>query len=587
MPNLAGLSRGMGARPYSTRPGINKRPQMCKVTTVLCLAVALWPLQGPARSSPPPPVLRLVALEPTQSGFTARFNTTLDPGVLNLYAGPDAPDEEPDLVLLDGKGRELRGSCLWDPSRNTLRFIKTGLPLQPGRYTLIFSSRADGFVDSNGGLLDGDGDGRPGGDLVARFAVAPHQARTISMPDFAATPGQRVELPLGSYGLSVFIDDANEITDITLQLSYDPSLLSIEGAHPGDDLPAAWACSYRWTGPGSIRISASGSPALPPGPHEILLLSATVQPDARPGSSQVIEITSAELNSHTIPVRTDQSLQVVTRFGDATGDGRYSREDAALVAALAVGAGSGLDAHPLVDPVVICDVSGDGRLNALDASLIARKAGLPAHLEPQALPVQALLDSSPGPSTVSIATNNFIRHGEVKDIPVRVEDVGEALALDAVIFYDTNLLDVLPGEVNVTDILADWQIFANVEDDIGRIRIATYGIIPLAADGGDGDLLLIRLREPNNSGGGISELVIAGEFDEGLIPAEFHNGAAIVCCVPGDYDYDCDIDLQDFSSFALLWRQSGCAHCQGRDFTGDKEVKFDDLAYLAAAWLSP
>lgn len=560
---------------------------MCRVVAVLCLTFFLSPLQVPAQPDFPEPTLRVTALEASQSGFTARFNRNLDVNVLNIYDGPDSPQEAPDLVLLDETSQPVQGSLLWKSSENTLRFLKTGSPLEPGSYTLILYSRPDAFADFKGEPLDGDADGNPGADFVTGFRVDPSPARVISIPDFAAAPAQAVNIPFDVHGLPVFIDDANNVTDIMIHLAYNPSLLTVHNVNPGCDIPIGWACVFSSPEPGVLTISASGSRPVPPGKHEIFQISATVPPDARPGSRQMIEFTLAELNSGAIPVRTDQALHLIAKPGDATNDGQYAADDAALIAGLAVGEYSGLDAYQQIDPVVICDVSGNGAVNARDASLVAQKAESVTDLQAQSLALPDVLDTSAGVSSVSITTNNFILHGQAKDIPVYVDDAAEMLALDATVLYDTNLLDVLPGDVNVGNLLADWAIFANVEDAKGKIRIAAFGIIPLAPGVGDGNLLVITFREPNNSGGGVSELNITGELDEGLIPADFHDGAAIVCCVPGDYDYDCDIDLKDFSSFAMLWRQNDCAHCQGRDFNGDQKVNFGDLADFATRWLTP
>ncbi len=473
--------------------------EMFRPVAVLCLALLLSPLQAPAQPASHEGTLRVAALEIRQSGFIAHFTRNLDVNVLNIYDGPDTPQETPDLALLDETGQPVQGSLLWKSSENTLRFLKTGPSLEPGSYTLTLYSHPDAFADFKGEPLDGDADGNPGGDFVTGFRVYPSPARVISLPDFAAAPAQAVNVPFDAHGLPVFIDDANDVTEIMIHLACDPSLLTVHNVNPGRDIPSGWACVFSSPEPGVLTISASGSQPLPPGKHEVFRISATVPPDARPGSRQIIEFTLAELNSRAIPARTDQALHLIAKPGDATNDGQYAADDAALIAGLAVGEYSGLDAFQQIDPVVICDVSGNGAVNARDASLVAQKAASVADLQAQSLALPDVLDMSKGVSSVSMTTNNFILHGQFKDIPVYIDDAGGMLALDATVLYDTNLLDVLPGDVNVGDLLTGWQIFANVEDAKGKIRIVAYGIIPLASGVGDGNLIVIRFREPNNS----------------------------------------------------------------------------------------
>ena len=57
---------------------------------------------------------------------------------------------------------------------------------------------------------------------------------------------------------------------------------------------------------------------------------------------------------------------------------------------------------------------------------------------------------------------------------------------------------------------------------------------------------------------------------------------------PADCDGDCDVDLADFSVFALYWLQDGCAEpdwCGAADLTENGDVNMDDLEKFVQNWL--
>jgi len=59
--------------------------------------------------------------------------------------------------------------------------------------------------------------------------------------------------------------------------------------------------------------------------------------------------------------------------------------------------------------------------------------------------------------------------------------------------------------------------------------------------------------------------------------------------VPGDFNGDCTIDIQDFDEFAGWWLRQDCNKnnnwCQGSDFDRDGDVNLVDFAELSAEWL--
>jgi len=102
----------------------------------------------------------------TPSGFTARFTGSLDTQNLNLYDTQTNDQGPADVALVrhlpDGSCEDIPGSLVVDSDSAT--FIVTGGPLPAGDYTATLRGSSNGFKDLAGQILDGDGDGSPGGD---------------------------------------------------------------------------------------------------------------------------------------------------------------------------------------------------------------------------------------------------------------------------------------------------------------------------------------------------------------------------------------------------------------------------------------
>ena len=65
------------------------------------------------------------------------------------------------------------------------------------------------------------------------------------------------------------------------------------------------------------------------------------------------------------------AVHVAAKLGDTSGDGSYSGFDAVLAARVAAFKDTGLAAYPMVDPVVVADVSGNGDIKMYDSGLVA------------------------------------------------------------------------------------------------------------------------------------------------------------------------------------------------------------------------
>jgi hypothetical protein len=116
-------------------------------------------------------VLRVERFQPTADGFAVRFSERVL--ALVLEAGRDGTQAgAPEVLVLGPDGRPLVGSILMDADGRGFRFVAAGGRLAAGAYQVVLRSGLDGFY-SFFGLLDGDGDGVPGGDYRQGFEIEP------------------------------------------------------------------------------------------------------------------------------------------------------------------------------------------------------------------------------------------------------------------------------------------------------------------------------------------------------------------------------------------------------------------------------
>ncbi len=362
-------------------------------------------------------------LTPTPSGFVARFSRPVDPSELNVHDGRAGSLGPADVTLVDSSGDPVAGSLV--ANNDSITFIATGGPLAADDYTVTLRSAADGFLDVDGRLLDGNLDGTPGGDYLGQFSVAAVEPVVIALPDFMRGPSQPVNVPPlampghdGIGGLPVQLSQADGVRTVALSLHYDPTLLTITGAVLGPDAPAGATVQFSDVGAGEVTVAFSSSSPLPAGSAEFIKLTAAVPQSATYGAAHVLDVTDVVVNGGTIAATIDDAIHVAAFFGETTGNGDaypganpYSGLDAQRGARVAVGLDGGLEAYPLTDAVVIADVTGNGEMSGLDAQRIAKEAvGLdPWEIPPlpQAMtsPQRQAMSSSPSRQSLNDPTS--------------------------------------------------------------------------------------------------------------------------------------------------------------------------------------
>ena len=172
----------------------------------------------------PPTTLVAGPATQTVSGVSLRFSRVLDVTKLNLVDSNNVNGAS-DLTLVGAVSGAVRGSVVLDADGRGFTFIKSGGPLVADTYTLTLRSAANGFVDAAGNLLDGNGDGTAGDDLVRTFTVTaiPETTVVLSVGDFVRGAGQTVNLPATSTsGIPITISTGVNVSGASFELRYNP-----------------------------------------------------------------------------------------------------------------------------------------------------------------------------------------------------------------------------------------------------------------------------------------------------------------------------------------------------------------------------
>jgi hypothetical protein len=452
------------------------------------------------------PLLTVTSLTPTPSGFVLQFNRSFAPGTLNLYDSASAGLGPADVTVVGATTGPVSGSLLVQAASNRLTFIRTGGLLPPDTYTVTLRSAADGFRTSEGSLLDGNGDGTPGGNYVATFTVTASSAVTVSVPDFMRGPGQPINVPADRTGLPLRLSDGSGVTAVRLTLVYNPALLRLTGAAVAAGLPAGATVTLDTATAGRAVLTFSSPTPLPAGPLDFVTLMAAVPDNAPYAAKHVLDLTNPTVNG--AAARDDDGVHVVGYFGDTTGNAGYSAADATRALRVAVGLDSGFDAWQLADPVLLADITGNGSISATDATrLLQEVLGID---QPQIPPLPpnppTIIPGGPDPF-LNIPTHFTATPGAVLAVPVLLDRSDGLEAADLALSFDPSRLEVL--RVERGSLTGDFDLFAlNLDVENGTLRAGLgRSAGPLAGRGGGSVMeITFRVREGAPTGPAILNL---------------------------------------------------------------------------------
>ncbi len=438
-----------------------------------------------------PAALEVNSLTPTPSGFTATFASPLSQSVLNLYdsGGVYGPA---DATLVGKTTGLVRGSMLVSADGKTVTFIKTGGILAPDSYTVTLVSGANAFVSTTGALLDGNGDGVPGDNLVQTFTVnpLPSNAVVVSLPDFARGYGQPVNLPASSLtaGLPITLSTGQNVTAVDFTLTYDPTLLTITDNSLTTTISGASAYLHVVT-PGTAQITVSSATAFNSAAGAITLGSFTaVVPNNAPyASKELLHISNLQVWDNSpgtpqlLPSVADDGFHVAAFFGDLNGDQKYSGPDVVLEQRVIGLYNTGSAAYRMADPVILGDITLNGRIEGADTTSIQREIGLINVPNIPSLPNVATPPPT-GPDPEIYIPKVSGNAGDTVSVPIRIK-VTEANGIDAAGF--TLVIGYDPSKFTVSSTATIGGTFAALGTPSVLLPPAVPGVIIVQASTGN------------------------------------------------------------------------------------------------------
>ncbi len=430
-----------------------------------------------------PTTLTVAQSTPHTDGIAVQFNDSIDLAMLNLY-GSDGPD-----VTLEGPGGPVRGSLVVDEAGHTLRFLATDGPLEPGTHSLTIRSAFDAVRRPNGELLDGDGDGTPGGDHVVSFEVTPFDGATLQLPHFARGAGQSVDLPVSTSGIPLTISNADGADLIAFDLEVDSELLEVIGAVPGADLADDASLDVTTIAPGRLRVTVSVPDGLATGTLELVRIVGEVPSSAPIASKHVLKLDQPVVEAGGVArsVRTADGFHLAAYLGDTfVADLSYSTQDIPVLIEGAFGLGDGaLADYPNADPRLVTDVNGNGIADLEDVtSVLLAALGQPSpSLPPRSsgpVPVPGGLDPVLALSDVQA------RPGDSTRIPLTLT-ITDTVPVDvrtfrAIVQYDADLLRI--ADIAIGGLGQRFRTTWHVDEASGLLVIVGFRLDPLPLDPG-------------------------------------------------------------------------------------------------------
>ncbi|QDU29983.1 Cohesin domain protein [Anatilimnocola aggregata] len=498
---------------------------------------------------PPPPTFVVSSFTATSTGAVIEFIRDLDVAALNLYYTQAGGSGPADVSFVGATTGTISGSLLVDANLRRVTFVATSGTLPADQYTVTLRSAGDGFRDSEQALLDGDSNGTAGGDFVRMFTVAavPANAVTIRIPSFARGPLQAVNVPASATsGLPISFSNGGGITSANFEIRYNPAILNLTGATVASGLPVGAAVNINTSTPGVALVQFTSPTPLAEGTTHFLDLQTMVPATAPYLQKQVLDIANISLNGGSIPGLDDDGVHVAAYFGDVTGNGTLSAQDAARVARMAVGYDNGFQSYKLLDPTIVGDISGNGSISSLDTNYVLQVAVAIAVPEIPALPTTALSLLSGGPDPkLSIPTTLAATAGDSLIVPVLIDSIvdltGNGLeSADLAIYYDPTVLEIT--SVTAGELLgSNWTIATRIDPIAGRIFISTAGSQPLEGSF-VGEFLKLHTNVKSTAAGGASPINLAASSHDPARATQLNEGFLTLIPAPTDAANDVGVD---------------------------------------------
>jgi len=230
-----------------------------------------------------------------------------------------------------------------------------------------------------------------------------------------------------------------------------------------------------------LRVSIVASSALGAGTISLGNVVASVPVSAPYGAKDLLHFSGVTLNQGATPVRLGDGLHVVAFVGDTTGNGSYTTLDVSELQRVLLREDSGFGAWPVVDPIIVGDVSGDKQLTSLDALRLALQvAGTPQAPIPPIPSGQPALVFAGADPTVTLGSVTAMA-GEQASVPVRIDSAAGLESIQMTVRYDAAKLAF--AGVAETALTASF-VYEVVHSEPGVLSIDVSAAAPLTSGSG-------------------------------------------------------------------------------------------------------
>lgn len=316
--------------------------------------------------------LRVVKIEPHESGFKAVFNKVIDPSTLSLYDIKSGFFGSADLTLTGKITGAVKGSAVLSPDQKAIIFAASNGRLKDDDYTIVIRGQDRGIRSVDGYALFAKSKLQPGENFIGYFSQKSSNSTFLKVPYFVRGPKQSVRVPAYSQleGFPIHLISSEPITRFQFRLVFDSNMFSIARVILGSQAPVGSTVNFQESGNAIFVEFASPTP-IPAGSYEILRVVSTVPSTATYNATTAIGLENVIINSNSDNLKIPYyAAAVISYFGDVDGSKSYSRNDVSVMQQVTTNKNVGYQNFINIDPLIVGDVSGNGTHNALDAGIL-------------------------------------------------------------------------------------------------------------------------------------------------------------------------------------------------------------------------
>jgi hypothetical protein len=228
---------------------------------------------------------------PTLNGFALRFSRRIETDFISSDGTADAKSRIPDILVIGPDGKPVRGSIVMDDDGKGFRFVIAGDSPSHGVYEVTLRSGLEGF-HSFFGNLDGNRDGRPGGDFKQQFEIGPAADGNARGPDRVNSAPQASSASSG-YNLPLYMNSQGDVQSLSFSVKTSPGGIDITGASLHRSMPTGSTLTMSESGDGILDFSIRSPQPLPAGRLLVAHLIANETATASDNADETARIDNA------------------------------------------------------------------------------------------------------------------------------------------------------------------------------------------------------------------------------------------------------------------------------------------------------